>query len=363
MTKNYLYSASDKALFDALNQSKITSNELRELFLTRGVLTSKETDREVLAKNFSKYIHDYYDHQRIAAALGVNARREKITSTFISNKLNKSLIENAAEKLKDKIILENNLCHTFQKDDSTFVIEVTYEMIDYNKSEFKQVIQKTSRIEIQRSDSGITVRRPDNEYVKGYEESLYSLIEDQQTDLILNREQINLVNVESESLRTSFFTKLVNLPGFKLKDVSDVYVYKPKVDASFLDGEKDPEEGVHITKVSLKGEGVLVSPELDSLYERSFYIWKIRWRVEEDLVDPDLFDFEAQFSDPENCTGFSFISRGALRYRGNGIYNKTVSDLTDKEEIKFISLIEQTAKSIISDINTELQGDDDESQN
>ncbi|MDC5813045.1 hypothetical protein [Vibrio europaeus] len=357
MTKNYLYSVTDKALFDALNQSKITNNELRDLFLTRGVLTSKNTDREELAKNFSKYVHDYYDHQRIASALGTTPRREKITSSFISNELDTQTLESAAEKLKEKITEENNLCHIYQKSDGTFVVEVTYEVIDYNKSDFKQVVQKTSTIEIEKAPSGLTIRRPDNDHIKEYEESLLSFIEEESPGTELDRTHINLMNIEKESLRTKFFTSLVKeMSGYKLKDVSDVYVYKPKVEAAFMDHEDDPEEGVHITKVSLKGEGVLISPELDSLYERSFYIWKIRWRVAEDLVDPDYFDFEAQFSDPKNCSGFSFISRGAIRYRGKGVYNKTNSQLSEDEETKFTRLIEQTAKKIVADINETSQG-------
>jgi hypothetical protein len=365
MTKNYLYSVTDKALFDALSQSKITSNDLRDLFLTRGVLISRSTDREELAKNFSKYAHDYYDHQKIASALGTKPRKEKTTSSFISNKLDIATIENAAEKLKQKIIDENNLCHIYENSDGVFVIEMTYEVIDYNKSDFKQVIQKTSSIEIETTKEGITIRRPDNDNIKKYEESLLAFIEEENPETPLDREQINLINIEKETLRTKFFTSLVNnMTGYTLKDVTDVYVYKPKLTASFMaeddtssdEPDDEPDDGVHITRVSLKGEGVLISPELDSLYERSFYICKIRWRLKEDAIDPDYFDFEAQFSDHENCSNFSFISRGALRYKGQGVYNKNTSDLTPHEEIAFTRLIEKTAKKVVEDINTESMG-------
>jgi len=59
------------------------------------------------------------------------------------------------------------------------------------------------------------------------------------------------------------------MTGYTLKDVTDVYVYKPKLTASFMaeddTSSDEPDDGVHITRVSLKGEGVLISPELDSL--------------------------------------------------------------------------------------------------
>ena len=54
MHNNYLYSVTDKALFDALNTSKINSTELKDLFLSRGVIISTETKREDLALEFSK---------------------------------------------------------------------------------------------------------------------------------------------------------------------------------------------------------------------------------------------------------------------------------------------------------------------
>ena len=36
----------------------------------------------------------------------------------------------------------------------------------------------------------------------------------------------------------------------------------------------------------------------------AFYIWKIKWKVKEKLADPDIYELEAQFGDPLNCTNF-----------------------------------------------------------
>ncbi|WP_342754764.1 hypothetical protein AAGQ96_02670 [Pantoea sp. MBD-2R] len=48
-----LHSVTDKSLYDALCQPRVTNNELRELFLERGIIISKKTDKKDLAKNFS----------------------------------------------------------------------------------------------------------------------------------------------------------------------------------------------------------------------------------------------------------------------------------------------------------------------
>lgn len=46
MKQSTLFSASDKSLFDALNQRNVTNSDLRSLFLTRGVLVSPDSSRD-----------------------------------------------------------------------------------------------------------------------------------------------------------------------------------------------------------------------------------------------------------------------------------------------------------------------------
>lgn len=359
MFRNYLYSVTDKALFDALNQSKISATELRDLFLSRGILVSKDTKREFLAKEFSKYNHDYYDHIKIAEALGTTPRREKRTSLFISSDIDLSTIEEAAEALKVKITKDQDLCQLTHKDDGTFEIDITYQTTDYNKSEFRQIVQKSAIIEIEEVDGGFIVRRPYNDHVKDYEESLLSNIEDNlEEDEDLKTEEISLLNIEDKELRTRFFTKLISsIPGHKQKDVSDVYVYHPKHSAFDSGDDGEPDSGVHITKASLKGEGVLASEELDALYDKGFYIWKIRWSMIDSSVDTDIFEFECQFGNPVDCTGFSHISKGVRRYKSQGVHNKNPSSLTKIEEKKYTKLIERTARETMQELELKAQED------
>ncbi|MCE4934260.1 hypothetical protein [Aliivibrio fischeri] len=375
MSRNYLYSVTDKALSDALNQSQISNNELRDLFLTRGVLISKKTDRKELAKNFSKYIHDYYDHQKIANSLGTIPRKEKISSSFVTSKVSFDILENAAEALKSKIINEQDLCHIVHTADDTLVIDITYETTCYAKSDFKQIVQKNAVIEIEKHEDNYVIRKPANDNVKEYEEHFLNFVNKELVELKENDEldgcdeelfveEISLLNVVDKSLRTKFFTRLVSsFNGYVLDDVTDVFVYKPKIEDQFSDEDEDEDDKeessvvCHITKVSLKGEGVLISDELDALSKKDFYICKIRWRIKEDLPDPDIFEFEAQFSNAADFTGFSFIPKGAIRYKGKGEHQKSKKSLTEDEERKFNKIIEQSARNIMSDILKEAQGD------
>lgn len=68
-----------------------------------------------------------------------------------------------------------------------------------------------------------------------------------------------------------------------------------------------------------------------------------------------MYEFEAQFSDPLEFTGFSYISRGYRKFKGAGEYNKNPTQLTDKKEMFFKRLIESTARSLIDEINEEYE--------
>ncbi|MFA0173443.1 hypothetical protein AB4424_26020, partial [Vibrio splendidus] len=75
-------------------------SELRDLFLSRGVIISTETKREELAREFSKYNHDYYDHQKIASAMGVVQRKEKTTTSDYATEVDKESLETTLNVLK-----------------------------------------------------------------------------------------------------------------------------------------------------------------------------------------------------------------------------------------------------------------------
>ncbi|HBI2898584.1 TPA: hypothetical protein KX702_004579, partial [Escherichia coli] len=112
-----IHSVTDKALYEALCQSRVTDNDMVELFLSRGILVSKKTERKQLAKNFSKLTHDYYLHQKISGIFGGFLRREKSTAIVIKNNIDKPLLVKAANKLKDQLESEDDICHVISDKD------------------------------------------------------------------------------------------------------------------------------------------------------------------------------------------------------------------------------------------------------
>jgi len=351
-----IHSVTDKALFDALNQKQITLNEIQDLFFERGTIISKKTPRKELARRYSRMTHDYYEHQKIANLLGGQTRTEKVTCVRIETGINRKDIIEAAEKLKDEISDQDDYCKILL-DGPRILVNIRYLSTDYGKSDFKQAINKEALIEIEPIDDGYSIRRPDNENLEVYEEILLghiSTIQNEQSDdtiIDLNINEITLFHNTSPDVRTLFFDKLIRtLDGYELLDVTDAYVYHPKTET--LEAEEgNTETGVHVSRASLKGEGVLNSDELSDLYERGFYIWKIKWKVKEKLADPDIFELEAQFSDPLNCTKFSYLVKGVRKYKANGQYFSKPQKITGREAERFNKLIENRAYSIIMEIS------------
>lgn len=358
MDKSYLYSVTDKALFDALNTSKINNTELRELFLSRGVIISTDTKREDLALEFSKYSHDYYDHQKIASAMGVVQRKEKTTTSDYITEIDSTSLENTLNDLKEQISEEKNLCIWHEDIDGNYIVDITYEMPDYTKSEFKQIVKKEAKITIEKTDSGYTVRYPDNPKVKDYEKVIRQSVASSAEDLgqSFDSKSINLASVEDPSIRTKFFQKLLyGMDGFKLTDVTDAYVFHPR--PTDEEKRKSDDLGIHISRASLKGEGVLKSNELQDFYNRGFYLSKIRWKFEELLVGSDIYVIEAMFGEPETFENFSYVTRGKFKYKTKGDYNKNPSKLDDDEELRIARTIEEAARKIIDEILVEELGE------
>lgn len=115
-------------------------------------------------------------------------------------------------------------------------------------------------------------------------------MDDSNFDLKLN-EILFFYNIFVD-VRILFFDKLICIfDGYELLDVIDVYVYYFKFEIIEVE-DGNIEIGVYVFRVLFRGEGVFKFDELSDFYDRGFYIWKIKWKVKENLVDLDIFEFE-----------------------------------------------------------------------
>jgi hypothetical protein len=295
-----LYYATDKNIFDALNQHKVDMPTIIKLFERRNIIVGKKTDRAGLASYFSRLTHDYYDHKDIAARLGVSTRRERITSMDIVGADEATEIQAALDQLKQELETSGDVVQV-SRDGDNFSVNVQYSTVDYGRSEFTQVQVRDGSVEFVKSTQGYIVRNTQNDYLNDVRDTVLAKIE-KATDVSLQKVAVSLFDVPSPKLRTKFFYELVNsLPGYRRCDVSEVYVFKPKPETEGDEDSSDSEDGSasHIERVFLRGSGVTRSELLnDLLEEENYYIVKIGWTATETMGAGSIYDIEAVFEDP-----------------------------------------------------------------
>src|SRR5690554_4564320 len=123
--KGSLYSASDKAFFDALCQQKMSKPALQELLWRRGIIRSNKTEKDSIARHFSRLEHDYFDHKKISEKVSTGSNREKQTFTFLTPSLSLEDLEGVAKELvNDRKELDNKIDFTATK--RSLNIDVSY---------------------------------------------------------------------------------------------------------------------------------------------------------------------------------------------------------------------------------------------
>lgn len=346
-----LYYASDKNVFDALNQHKVDMPTVLTLFQRRNIIVGKKTPREDLAKYFARLTHDYYDHKDIAARLGIAPRRERITSMDVMGVTDKEAIKVAVEKIKQELEAAGDVVHVSQEGDN-LTVQVQYSTVDYNLNELSQVQIRDGAVEFVKSADGYIIRNTQNDYLNGVRETLLGKIE-KAADASFSKVEVSLFDIPSPKLRSKFFDELTKaLPGYVRRDVTDVYVYKPKPETDDHDDPSDPDS--HIERVFLRGNGLSHSELLDDLLEKEdYYIVKIGWTAKETLGAGHFYDIEAVFTDPKDCTGFSFILKGICFVEDGKVSNRRRTPT--KDDINTISrAIETKSRELVTTLREEL---------
>lgn len=353
-----LYSVNDKAMFDALNQTKVTHEDMKSLFFKRGIIISKETKRKALALDFSKNYHGYYDFEYLSEILGSVGRREKLSINIVNTTIKKDEMEASLKSICEDLQKEGDITNiTFTE--KGFEVSVKYVKLDYKMSEFRQSSSREAKIQIDINEAGEYITRfPQNTKARDFNDRLIEKIKENNKEDQATLEEISLETVKAPTERSNFFKELiVSMHNYRCIDVSDVYVTHPILEAKKHpkeDNEADDDEdddtvidtGYHISKASLKGRGVLESPELKELLSKGFYITKIVWNsVIEGFKDSDKYEFEAQFVDTDNCKLFSYLVRGLYKYKKANEYTYRQNVDKEKESVLLLS-IENTARAI-----------------
>lgn len=388
MRMGSLYFASDKAIFDALTQRSLTGAELRKVFLSRGVVISNESDKKFLASRFSALFHDYYDYRNLSLLVGGRDGREKTTNVVVTTEVSKEELTDALTSVKEWLIDDQHEQAEVSIQGDQLKLTVKYQKLDFSQAEFRQVIEKTAEVTLEKQGSGWKITGPMNDKFKEITEQLYSQIEIV-TESDVDTRAISLAGIADASVRTNFLRSLIrNLKGMEVVDVVDVSTFNPSdrddddldlsdealvvEDSIEVESEDDLEdEGdleatlskpqpdvkthkiIRIDKASLKGKGVLESKQLMELEGHGFYLWKIRWTAREKPVGSEIVEFEAQFGNQAKYSDFSYIVKGVYNYH-NGKYAKNRVRASPVVEQQLKVKLEQAAQKTLDDIERNL---------
>lgn len=351
-----LYFASDKVIFDAMNHSRVTTELIKELLFDRNIVVSSQTSKYELAQYFSRLVADYFDHKDISEKLGKIAQRERITYTEIKTKVTSTQIIDGLKFIKNHLEADGEAM-AIDVQEGRILARIQYEYIDYTEVEFRQVQPKDATIEFKKlKDGKYAVRSTQNKYIDTVLERIFGAIETE-IKISVDKTKISLIGHPDPVTRSNFFTSLIGgLENHKVITVTEAYCYKPDVAASIIDEDdeeddsKKPEleEQPYIEKVSLKGTGVTGSFLISDLYNKGYYLVKAVWRVKQLAnVNSDVFEVEAQFGDPKDCTDFSYQVRSAIIY-DEGRVTKKKRTPTPEEQDRLFRLIEIAATHALS---------------
>ncbi|MFG9067134.1 hypothetical protein ACEPXS_30325, partial [Pseudomonas aeruginosa] len=270
-------------------------------------------------------------------------------------------------------------------------LTVKYQKLDLSQAEFRQVVEKTAEVILEKQGSGWKITGPMNEKFKDITDQLYSQLEIMIDQEVVTR-TISLEAVPDASIRTNFLRSLIrNLKDMEVVDVVDVSTFNPKdredddldlsddalviEDSIEVEDENDGEEGedgdpevelarpqpearthkiIRIDRASLKGKGVLESKQLSELEGHGFYLWKIRWTAREKLIGSEIVQFEAQFGNQAKYCDFSYIVKGVYNYH-NGKYSKSLVRAAPVVEQKLKIRLEEAAQKTLDDIERGLR--------
>lgn len=348
-----LYYASDKNIFDALNQSKIDQDTLQGMFRRRNIVCSKQTTRHDLAMFFSRLTHDSVDHQDLSRRLGVNRRQERITALDLKGSISDEGIIRAVDFVRQSVLSEGDILQPVRADGS-LVLNLRYTEIDYRKSEFGQVQHREGYIEIIRNADELVIRSTQSGYVEVVRSKLVLAME-RDAGIKFERSEVSLFYQGNHGVRSKFFYDLMmGLPGYSHKDVTDVFVYKARPDGAGGGGGTliDDDGETYVERVLLRGSGISRSELLrDLTQEKAYYIVKVGWLATEIFGSGFGYDIEAMFADPVGCTGFSYILHGVHELDDSGRLLKARRGATTSEMDSVARAIETRARELVRSLS------------
>jgi hypothetical protein len=351
MNSKDIYYATEKDIFDLLASKRkhFTKDVLLELCKDRGIICSNDEDKDRLIEYISILPYAYQDLASLLDQVQINTRGDKKISTKIDIPFNVSLIQNAVNKIKEVRGEEKKeVFSVVAESDSKIVVDVSYTELDYGATRLKQRVDRNDRIEIiKNDDGGIYLRLPSNERMQELKNVVALSVIGESTDV--KPKEINLSGVRIPEARTKFFLTLIqSTNGLKLHDVSSIKV--AAISDQAIEEIEDDGDDIDIIQQEivgklqnaiLQGSDLLKTIEYKSLIDKGFYICSIIWNTVDN--NHDKYQFEASFSDTENCNNFVYSLRGVYKWKEDK-YTSTRRAIEGLEKNELLRTVEKAAE-------------------
>lgn len=350
-----IYIPSDKNIYDALQHKKVGQRATMRFLKKRGILVSPKLSKTDLAKRISKVTFDYHDFLALTKILENPNRKEKSTRVTVKTDAKEEDLLTICNHIADAENSNDEAYRVIKKADSV-VLVVTYDEIDFTKTQLRQRNVKTCEVNLSLNSTDVAIRMPATKKGKDIANKIKA-----QLEVIkgkeLAEEAISLENIVVPEARTLFFNELIqSLPGYKLENVTSVNVHSEidNLEESTEDNEVQPtsaEYAGHIIKAVLTGGSVLESAEFKQLHSNKFFISKIIWTAEDLVPKGDIVELEAMFGSPASCTDFQFLVRGIRSYNEKtSTHNKTKRSPSRSEMNHFDKEIDKASKLALEEV-------------
>jgi hypothetical protein len=357
MNKPIFY-ATEKDIFDALSSKKkrVTKEILFDLCLSKGILVSKEEERDDLIEYISMLPYDFVDLSAILDLIRSTTRSERKASIDVTAELSNKEINKVVNGIKKDREKYGETFKVVSESNKKAVIQIEYPVIDFGMTPLRQRYEKVDFIEILKEDGLTKFRHPANDKMEEIAKVLIDKFKKNNENEI-KEEIISLQSIRSPETRISFFILLIrNIDNFDLNDVSRIQVSKLKEELNHEE-DSDSEEIADsedemiglVKKAAFDGIGLLNSEEYQNLKAKGFFISSIVWTSIERNGNGDKFQFEALFENGESCTDFVYNVKGYYKRTENGDFAVTRLPLNELQKSAYLKEIEKSARAALVD--------------
>lgn len=356
------YYADDKDIYDLLSSPNLPLKRILQVARERGLFLSDETPREEVINYVSRLPFNWQQLEGLISSIEKDDRAEKKSTLLVQAKGGPSadLSRIAGEIREARGELHGEVYSITTDPDGRTLIAVRYTELDALKTRTLQRREKELQIEVEQRDKEVSFRYDSNPRAEFIMDELVQRLSPPDTEP-LKKCTVELCGIRDHEKRIQFFVDLMRgIEGFRLRDVKDLKVERF---SAVAEAEEETEEGADagerakrreterkkdemkgiVRHMALSGESLLTSPQYNQLKQDGFFISKSIWDSFETNGKGRVFEFEAEFKDPQEGRGFCYTVRGVYDRDNDGELKSTRRAVLGSDKHDLLRRLEDAA--------------------